>query len=76
MLCCPQVPTATVKRRSREVSALIETFADCYTHLVGRSERVWVVDTAADGYHMVAHTKGYVQVHLACTVLCGASHSP
>lgn len=59
---CPQVPSAVVKKRSREVTALVESFTDSYTHMIGTQERVWVVDVAADGFHLVAHSKGYVQV--------------
>eukprot|EP00271_Cylindrocystis_brebissonii_P022639 TRINITY_DN8790_c0_g1_i1.p1 TRINITY_DN8790_c0_g1~~TRINITY_DN8790_c0_g1_i1.p1 ORF type:complete len:899 (+),score=109.62 TRINITY_DN8790_c0_g1_i1:300-2996(+) len=59
-----KVPSAEVKRRSREVTALFESF-ESYTGMEGRVEQVWVIDTAADGRHLVGHTKSYVQVLLA-----------
>jgi len=50
------------RRWSVQVSALTEEWTSSYEHLVGSVKRVWVVDTAADGYHLVGHTKSYVQV--------------
>ena len=41
---------------------MTEEWTSSYEHLVGSVKRVWVVDTAADGYHLVGHTKSYVQV--------------
>lgn len=57
-----QVATATVKQRSREVTALVESFTDSHEQLVGTVQRVWVVETAAHKDHLVGHTKGYAQV--------------
>ncbi|KAK9810648.1 hypothetical protein WJX73_007467 [Symbiochloris irregularis] len=59
-----KVPSHIVKKRSREMSALVDSFTDSYTHLVGTRHRVWVVDVAADGHHLVSHNKTYVQVLL------------
>ena len=59
----PAVPAhPQVKERSREVSSLVDTWTGSYDQLVGAVQRVWVVDVAADGRHLVGHTKGYVQV--------------
>ena len=57
-----QVPTAEVKRRSRQISELVETFTEATARLVGSRQRVWIVDDAADGIHRVGHTKTYTQV--------------
>ena len=57
-----KVPSQAVKARSREVTALVESWTDAYAHLVGTTQRCCVVDTAADGVHLVAHTKTYTQV--------------
>ena len=62
LLAAAQVPSAIVKKLSREVSALVESFTHAYSDLVGAHERVCVVDVAADGHHLVAHTKAYIQV--------------
>ena len=51
-----------MKERSREVSSLVDTWTGSYEQLVGAVQRVWVVDVAADGRHLVGHTKSYVQV--------------
>uniref|UniRef100_A0A7S0RPG7 TRAM domain-containing protein n=1 Tax=Chlamydomonas leiostraca TaxID=1034604 RepID=A0A7S0RPG7_9CHLO len=59
-----RVPTEVAKARSRELSALVDSWSGAYTHLVGTSQRVWVVDTAADGRKLVGHTKNYTQVLL------------
>ncbi|KAG1666851.1 hypothetical protein FOA52_009475 [Chlamydomonas sp. UWO 241] len=59
-----KVPTSVVKDRSRDVTALTESWTDPYAHLLGSCVRVWVVDTAADGVKLVGHTKSYVQVLL------------
>ena len=56
-----QVPSTIVKKRSREVTALVDSFTDSYTQLIGTHTRIWVVDTAADGHHLVGHSKTYVQ---------------
>ncbi|PRW56296.1 threonylcarbamoyladenosine tRNA methylthiotransferase [Chlorella sorokiniana] len=58
-----QLPSEVKKQRSREVTAAVEAWgADVYQHLVGCVERCCVVDTAADGMHLVAHNKTYAQV--------------
>lgn len=36
--------------------------APAWPSQVGSTQRVWVVDKAADGRKLVAHTKGYTQV--------------
>lgn len=58
-----RVPTAEVKKRSRELTALFESF-NPYSGMEGKVERVWVTDVASDGVHLVGHTKSYVQVLL------------
>ncbi len=58
----PRVPGHVSKARSRELAALVDSWADAHVGLVGSRQRVWVVDTAADGRSLVGHTKGYVQV--------------
>eukprot|EP00955_Chlamydomonas_euryale_P069263 360379-Chlamydomonas_euryale.AAC.3 len=57
-----KVPSSVVKARSRDVTALTDSWADPYAHLLGSTLRVWVVDVAADGVKLVGHTKSYVQV--------------
>lgn len=56
------MPTGVVKQRSREVSALVDSWEDSYTALVGTRQQCWVVDTAADQVHVVGHTKSHAQV--------------
>ena len=57
-----QLPSEVKKQRSREVTAEVESWgAGVYAHLVGCVERCCVVDTAADGVHLVAHNKTYAQ---------------
>ena len=61
----PKVNSITVKSRTRELSALFESFQDSYKHLVGTTQRVWITgEMAKDRVHLVGHTKGYVQVLL------------
>ncbi len=50
------------KARSRALTALVDSFTDCYKRLKGTFQRVWVVETAADGRRFVGHTKCYAQV--------------
>ncbi len=57
-----QIPSTVAKQRSREVSALAESFTDCYQHLVNTEQRVCIVEVAADGRSLVGHTKTYAQV--------------
>uniref|UniRef100_A0A7S1T7V2 Threonylcarbamoyladenosine tRNA methylthiotransferase n=1 Tax=Tetraselmis chuii TaxID=63592 RepID=A0A7S1T7V2_9CHLO len=59
-----KVATQVVKARSRELSALVESFGEAEARFVGRTERCSVVDTAADGHSLVGHTKAYLQVLL------------
>jgi len=57
-----QLPHSIVKARSRRLTTLVDSFTASYHYLVGTVQRVCVTDTAADGHHLVAHTKSYVQV--------------
>lgn len=57
-----KVPSAVVKQRSREVTREVDSWVDAYAHLAGTTQRCCVVDLAADGIHLVAHTKTYAQV--------------
>ncbi|TKY68061.1 Threonylcarbamoyladenosine tRNA methylthiotransferase [Spatholobus suberectus] len=56
-----KVPSNVVKRRSRELTTVFESFTP-YTGMEGRVERIWITDIASDGVHLVGHTKGYIQV--------------
>lgn len=56
-----KVPSAVVKRRSRELTAVFESFAP-YDGMTGQTVRIWITDIASDGVHLVGHTKGYIQV--------------
>lgn len=47
-----RVPTADVKKRSRELTTVFESF-DPYAGMGGNVERVWVTDIASDGIHLV-----------------------
>ena len=58
-----RVPTQIVKARSRELTALFESYQP-HEHMVGKTERVWVSDIARDGTSLVAHTKNYTQILL------------
>ncbi|GIL63707.1 hypothetical protein Vafri_17597 [Volvox africanus] len=60
----PRVPGPEAKRRSRELAAEVDGWGAVYEHLVGTRQRVVVVDTAADGHHLVGHTRSYAQVLL------------
>jgi threonylcarbamoyladenosine tRNA methylthiotransferase CDKAL1 len=57
-----RVPTSVVKARSRRLAALVDTFPGVYARLVGSVQRCCVVDLAADGHKLVAHSKSYAQV--------------
>lgn len=56
-----KVPSNVVKQRSRELTAVFESFTP-YTGVEGKVERIWITDVASDGVHLVGHTKGYIQV--------------
>mmetsp|Transcript_6332 Transcript_6332/g.18195 ORF Transcript_6332/g.18195 Transcript_6332/m.18195 type:complete len:638 (+) Transcript_6332:204-2117(+) len=51
-----------VKARSRELTKVVDGFTHCYDGLVGTTQHVTIVDTAADGHHLVGHTNTYAQV--------------
>ena len=68
-----QVPSSIVKQRSREVTALVESFTDVHDALVGTLQRVCVVDTAADGVSLVAHTSCHVQASDGLQHHCAAA---
>lgn len=59
-----RVPTNIVKQRTRRLTTLVESFDDGYDALVGEEMKVWVMDTAADGKHLVGHSKSYTQILL------------
>ncbi|KAL7118251.1 hypothetical protein ACP275_03G123900 [Erythranthe tilingii] len=56
-----KVPSNIVKRRSRELTTVFESFTP-YVGMEGKIERIWITDIATDGSHLVGHTKGYIQV--------------
>ncbi|KAM7512672.1 hypothetical protein LguiB_011547 [Lonicera macranthoides] len=73
-----KVPSTTVKKRSRELTSVFESFTP-YDGMEGKVERIWITEIATDGIHLVmmlsakaalsawkgtrvGHTKGYVQV--------------
>ena len=58
-----RVDTKEVKRRSRELTAYIESYRP-HDKLVGTTQKVWVTDVAKDKVSLVGHTKSYVQVLL------------
>ncbi len=72
-LLCVQLPNGVAKARSRALTALVDGFGDCYQRLVGSLQRVCVVELAADGRHLVGHTKSYIQ---ASTFSCWATTYP
>jgi threonylcarbamoyladenosine tRNA methylthiotransferase CDKAL1 len=56
-----KVPSGTVKKRSRELTNVFESFTP-YDGMEGKVERIWITEIATDGIHLVGHTKGYMQV--------------
>ncbi|KAK1267192.1 CDK5RAP1-like protein [Acorus gramineus] len=59
-----KVPSTVVKKRSRELTLIFESF-DPYQGMEGQIERIWITEIAADGIHLVGHTKGYIQALVA-----------
>lgn len=47
-----KVPSAIVKKRSRELTSVFEAFTP-YNGMEGRVERIWITEIAADGVHLV-----------------------
>jgi threonylcarbamoyladenosine tRNA methylthiotransferase CDKAL1 len=47
-----RVPTHEVKKRSRQLTAIFDSF-EPYKDMEGRVEKVWVTDTATDGEKLV-----------------------
>ncbi|KMZ59702.1 (Dimethylallyl)adenosine tRNA methylthiotransferase MiaB [Zostera marina] len=56
-----KVSSVEVKKRSRELTTLFESFAP-YDGMEGNIETIWITEIATDNVHLVGHTKGYVQV--------------
>eukprot|EP01006_Ploeotia_vitrea_P013386 TRINITY_DN35065_c0_g1_i1.p1 TRINITY_DN35065_c0_g1~~TRINITY_DN35065_c0_g1_i1.p1 ORF type:complete len:545 (+),score=55.37 TRINITY_DN35065_c0_g1_i1:45-1679(+) len=56
-----QLPSEVKKDRSRRLTTFFESYT-CYDHMVGTVQRVWITEHAHDGFHLVGHTKNYVQV--------------
>lgn len=52
-----KVPSAVVKKRSRELTSVFEAFTP-YNGMEGRIERIWITEVAADGIHLVRLCKG------------------
>lgn len=57
----PRVKTAEVKRRSREMTKLFESYTT-RDHYLGSIQSILVTEIAHDGVHYVGHTKSYDQV--------------
>lgn len=47
-----KVASNIVKKRSRELTAVFESFTP-YIGMEGKIERIWITDIAADGNHLV-----------------------
>ena len=47
-----KVPSTTVKKRSRELTSVFESF-NPYQGMEGRIERIWITEIATDGIHLV-----------------------
>lgn len=60
-----RVKTQIVKARSREVSALVDSFVEAYAPLEGTVHLVSIVEKAADKVHLVGHTRSYAQILIA-----------
>ncbi|QDZ25522.1 radical SAM methylthiotransferase [Chloropicon primus] len=57
-----RVPTQIVKARTRQVSALVDSFTDVYKSLEGTVQYVSIVEKAADRVRLVGHTETYAQI--------------
>lgn len=47
-----KVPSGTVKKRSRELTSVFESFTP-YRGMEGKVERIWITEIATDGIHLV-----------------------
>lgn len=47
-----KVPSGTVKKRSRELTSVFESFTP-YNGMEGKVERIWITEIATDGIHLV-----------------------
>lgn len=47
-----KVPSTVVKKRSRELTSVFESFAP-YNGMEGKVERIWITEIATDGNHLV-----------------------
>lgn len=52
-----QLPNGVAKARSRKLTRLVDSFCGCHDALVGTLQRCSMVETAADGKHLVATAK-------------------
>lgn len=65
-----RVPTAEVKKRSRELTLLFESF-NPYSGMEGKVEKAWVTDVASDGFNLVSDALCFAFVLLAqITLTC------
>ncbi|KAK4341133.1 hypothetical protein RND71_039634 [Anisodus tanguticus] len=67
-----KVPSNVVKQRSRELTAVFESFTP-YTGMEGKVERMWITDIASDGVHLkklvpVQKSKNLALQHLVAAV--------
>jgi len=53
-----KVPSNVVKRRSRELTNVFESFTP-YSGMEGKVERIWITDIATDGVHLVRQCSRY-----------------
>jgi len=47
-----KVPSNDVKKRSRELTSVFESFSP-YKGMEGKVERIWITEIATDGVHLV-----------------------
>eukprot|EP00300_Choanocystis_sp_HF-7_P041420 c8143_g1_i1.p1 GENE.c8143_g1_i1~~c8143_g1_i1.p1 ORF type:complete len:593 (+),score=136.57 c8143_g1_i1:259-1779(+) len=57
----PRVPTKEVKRRSRAITEMFNSYLP-YGHRLGEQLKVLVTEYSKDGVHMVGHSKAYEQI--------------
>lgn len=59
-----KVPSTVVKKRSRELTYVFESFAP-YQGMEGQIERIWITEIATDGVHLVRQSS-YVSFPVSC----------
>jgi hypothetical protein len=69
-----KVPSVEVKKRSRELTTVFESFSP-YQEMKGQIEKIWITEIATDGIHLVTLVQPFYRLQHSAKPLETLTHS-